>query len=245
MEIYADIDECNARLARQCTPDLVREVTAFSGIGGELVAALANQPAVLFRHLATPSREMERFLGIATRLERSPLLMTYTDDWFKPAQNPYKLRLGKLRIDGRAGSYRNVTVIQFADSVNARLRDIRCNDGTPLARFHAELASQILPPFPVIDMNGFMAGEPRANYQRIFALFTCMGILVESYVRESYEAPFINEVIQPAFEATVERFGCGPIITWLLPIGSELDPCWESLPPAALDPALAASRMRD
>ena len=195
----------------------------------------------MFRHLATPSRETERFLEIAARLERNSLLMTYTDDWFTPAQNPYKRRLGKLRVEGRAGSYTNVSVISFAESVNARLRDIRCVDGTPLVQFHANLARQLLPPFPVVDMNGFIAGEPRAYYERIFALFTCMGVLIESYVRESYEGPFIDDVVLPAFEATEERFGCRPIITRLLPIGSEIDPYWESLPQAALDPALVAS----
>lgn len=230
MEIYTDADDCNGRITSQTCPELVDEVIAFSGIDGALNAALAERPAVMFRHLATPSRETERFLEIAARLERNSLLMTYTDDWFTPAQNPYKRRLGKLRVEGRAGSYTNVSVISFAESVNARLRDIRCVDGTPLVQFHANLARQLLPPFPVVDMNGFIAGEPRAYYERIFALFTCMGVLIESYVRESYEGPFIDDVVLPAFEATEERFGCRPIITRLLPIGSEIDPYWESLP---------------
>lgn len=241
MEIYTDVDDCNDRIEAQTCPALVNEVKAFSGLDSALSAALAERPAILFRHLATPSRETERFLEIAGHLERSALLMTYTDDWFTPAQNPYKRRLGKLRIESHAGSYTNVSVISFGESVNARLRDIRCVDGTPLVQFHSTLASEILPPFPVVDMNGFMSGEPRAYYERIFALFTCMGVLVESYVRESYEGPFIDDIILPAFEATQERFGCRPIITRLLPIGSEIDPYWESLPQAALDPALVAS----
>ena len=241
MEIYTDADDCNARLNFQASPKLVDEVLAFSKINGALNAAMANRPAVMFRHLATPSKETERFLETASRLGRSPLLMTYTNDWFTPAQNPYKRRLGKVRVESQAGRYTNVSVISFGESVNLRLRDIRCIDGTSLVQFHANLARQLLPQFTVIDMNGFIAGEPRAYYERIFALFTCMGVLIESYVRESYEGPFIDDVVLPAFEATQERFGCRPIITRLLPIGSEIDPYWESLPQAALDPALVAS----
>ena len=241
LEIYTDVNECNTRLESQACPELCNEVSAFSGIGEELTTNLADQPAVLFRHLATPSRETERFLEIALRLDRNPLLMTYTDDRFTPAQNPYKKRLAKVRVQGLEGKYTNVSVISFSDSVNTRLKDIRCVDGTSLVQFHGRLARQLLPPFPVLDMNGFMGDEPRAYYERIFAMFTCMGILVESYVRESYESPFIDDVVLPAFQATIARFGCRPIITRLLPIGSELDPYWESLPPTALESALTAS----
>ena len=120
MEIYTDVDDCNGRIESQTCPEFVAEVIAFSGIDGALNAALGERPAVMFRHLATPSNETERFLEIATCLERSPLLMTYTDDLFTPAQNPYKRRLGKLRVEGRAGSYTNVSVIAFGESVNSR-----------------------------------------------------------------------------------------------------------------------------
>lgn len=65
MEIYTDFEDCNSRLESQTSPQLVEEVKAFSGLDGALNAALAHQPAVLFRHLATPSRETERFLEIA------------------------------------------------------------------------------------------------------------------------------------------------------------------------------------
>ena len=241
MHLYTVRDECKTLLESQSSPELVEEIAKFTGIDGALKAALAPAPAVLFRHIATASRETERFLEIADELGCSPLLMTYSDDRFTPAQNPYKLRLGKPRVEHRSGHFTNVSLIPFTESVGARLRDIRCLDGKSLVQFHGDLAKMILPQFSVVDMNGFIAGEPRVYYERIFALFTCMGIFVESYVRESYEAPFIEQVVFPAFEATLERFGCRPVITRLLPDGSELDLYWESLPPAALEAALSAS----
>ena len=241
MHLYTVRDECKTLLQAQTSPELLEEVAKFTRLGHSLKATLAPPPAVLFRHIATASRETERFLEIADDLGCSPLLMTYSDDRFTPAQNPYKLRLGKPRVEHRSGQFTNVSLIPVTESVGARLRDICCVDGTSLVQFHGDLAKKVLSRFSVVDMNEFINGEPRAYYEQIFALFTCFGILVESYVRESYEAPFIEKVIFPAFDATIERFGCRPIITRLLPDGSELDPYWESLPPEALEAALTAS----
>jgi len=242
--IYTELRLCSA--AASALPDhaLEKEVIRFARIPPDLLVRLANRPLVLGRQVATPMRETAHFFELAERLERPPLIMTMPKDRFTPAVNGWKRGLAKLALETRH-NIRYATVVDFQKADNRSFCDIRCIDGTPFLQLHGELLVSALGPRAVqaaIDATGFFRGESGLErYQRFFSLFTCFGVLAESYVFAGSESRLLEEAVLPAFEHTIKRFGRSPVIARLLPEGEESDPRWDRYPACVLPRALCAA----
>lgn len=238
--LYTDWELCIGDRGER-DPELVREIVQFARIPSGLLERLLTRPLVLGRQVATLTSETTRFLELARRLKRPPLMMTMTDDRFTPAVNEWKRRIVKLQIEGRHQT-RNVTLVPFQRAEMLRFREICCTDGTPLVKFHLDMIRDVLGAdavAAVYDASAFFAScSLIERYERFFALFTCLGVLAESYVPAGAERALVETAVLPAFERTIARFGCRPRIVRLLPEGDELHPRWDRYPASMLAPAL-------
>jgi len=246
--LYTPIDQLRFRQSAEL---LVREVIQFARPSPEILARLANQPLVLWRAVATPNHELSRYLALVRAAGSSPLILETRQDWFTPAINPSKRALVKLPVvvgQDRHGAprVRSVKVAPLFLPGKRRIADVTCFDGTSLIAFHHDLCRLVTvfePLARVMDARLLDGGDrPKAAYERAFALFTCMGGLVESFVWEGPEKAFTEDVVLPAFEATIRRFGVKPRIVRLLPDGTEADPFWESYPAEVMPFAQHAAR---
>jgi hypothetical protein len=235
---------------KQRTRRLTREVLRFLRPLPRALPLLQSRPLLLFRALATPNFETLRFLDLARCAGRPPLILELRDDWFTPTVNLSKRRLGKLRIYRTAASSaksatRSVSVVSFNERGRQRISDLRCGDGTPFIDMHHGMLSAVTGDElsgRVIDIANLCRSDaPRSHYERIFALCTCFGVLAETFSLSGAEGAFTAEVVLPAFEATVARFGARPAVTELLPNGSATDPHWESYPASVLPRARQAA----
>lgn len=252
--LYTPLASLAALHDEQATPHLIQEVLSFSRPRPQALQLLRSRPLLLFRALATPNFETLRFLDLARRVGHPPLILELRDDWFTPTVNLSKRRLGKLRIcraiDGSgAGATRSVSVVSFNEPGRQRISDLRCGDGTPFIDMHHSMLSAIAGDElsgRVIDIASLCNPDgPRSCYERIFALCTCFGALAETFSLSGSEGAFTGQVVLPAFEATIARFGVRPAVVELLPNGSVPDPHWESYPAPVLPLALqAAGRQR-
>lgn len=251
--LYTPLASLAALHDEQSTHRLFREVLSFSRPQPRTLLLLRSRPLLLFRALATPNFETLRFLDLAKRVGRSPLILELRDDWFTPTVNLSKRRLGKLRIyrtadSSGAGATRSVSVVSFNERGRQRISDLRCGDGSSFIDMHhrmlsavagEELSGRVI----CVKSLGHSDG-PRSHYERIFALCTCFGALAETFSLSDPEGAFTAEVVLPAFEATIARFGAQPAIVELLPHGSASDPHWESYPASILPLALQAAGRR-
>lgn len=251
--LYTPLASLAALHDEQTTRHLIREVLGFSRPRPRALQLLRSRPLLLFRALATPNFETLRFLDLAQRAGRPPLILELRNDWFTPTVNLSKRRLGKLRIyraadNSGAGATRSVAVVSFNERGRQRISDLRCGDGTPFIDMHHGMLSAVAGEElsgRVIDIASLgHADGPRSHYERVFALCTCFGALAETFSLSGPEGAFTAEVVLPAFEMTVARFGARPAVTGLLPNGSASDPHWESYPASILPLALQAAGRR-
>jgi hypothetical protein len=244
--LYTPLADVDRMQADQRTEDLIAEVLAFARAPATLTWLLCSHPLVLSRHVATANFEALRFLELARACGRSPLILEWPHDWFAYAVNASKRQLAKLPIEvaGQASKVRNVRVTRFTPD-RRRLCDLSCIDGTSLVNFHHGLLAAVAGPTilnRVVNATAFYEADlPRSHYERLFALMTCMGVLADSYPLHGPEERFTEEVVAPAFEATVRRFGARPIVVRLLPAETECETFWEWYPPGVLRPALQAA----
>jgi hypothetical protein len=250
-DIYLPAPEIPQALERPGSRDLVREVLRFVRPPSSLVLRLLTQPLILFRHIATPNLEQLRFLAMAKSAVRPALILEMPNDWFTPTVNASKRRLGKLTIqrapmEGRSSGVRSIEIVSFNQRGRHRLRELVCHDGTPLVSFHHQMLGSVAGEQAleqVIDNTDFHESDaPRVHYERLFALTTCLGLLVESFATSGAERAFTEQVILPAIEASSRRFGVKPRIVRLLPVETEADPFWESYPPEVMPFARQAAR---
>lgn len=250
-DVYLPAPEISQALERPSGSDLVREVLRFARPPSSLVLRLLVQPLILFRHIATPNLEQLRFLAMANSAVRPALILEMPNDWFSPTVNASKRRLGKLMVqrassEGRLNSVRSIEIVSFNQRGRHRLRDVVCHDGTSLVSFHHQIFKSIAGEHvlaQVIDNTDFHGCDTtKVHYERLFALTTCLGLLVESFAESGPERAFTEEVILPAIETTTRRFGVRPRIVRLLPVGAETDPIWESYPAEVMPPAREAAR---
>ncbi|MDQ0466237.1 hypothetical protein QO010_004030 [Caulobacter ginsengisoli] len=251
--LYTPLASLAALHNEQSTRRLIREVLSFSRPQPRALQLLRARPLLLFRALATPNFETLRFLDLARRVGRPPLILELRDDWFTPTVNLSKRRLGKLRIyrtadNSAAGATRSVSVVSFNERGRQRISDMICGDGTPFIDMHHGMLSAVGGEElsgRVIDIASLCQSDgPRSHYERIFAFCTCFGALAETFSLSGPEGAFTTEVVLPAFEATIARFGARPAVTELLPHGSATDPHWESYPASILPLALKAAGRR-
>ena len=252
-DLYTPLASLAALHDEQATCPLIREVLRFSRLRPRALQLLRARPLVLFRALATPNFETLRFLDLARRAGRPPLILELRNDWFTPTVNLSKRRLGKLRIYRTADSpetdaTRSVSVVSFNEGGRQRISDLTCFDGTPLTDLHHAMLSAVTSAETsgqVIDIENLCHVDGnRSRYEQIFALCACFGALAETFSLLGAEAAFTADVVLPAVEAIITRFGARPAVTELLPCGSAADPHWESYPAAVLPLALQAAGRR-
>lgn len=245
-DIYECLLRCRADREHATEPKLEAEVLRFSGLSPAMAEAFAKGPLVLSRAVATPNREMLRFLRLARIAGRPPLVATIPQDRFTPAQNPTKRRLAKLPVATRHDGIRYATIAPFQEMDGLSFNEMRCLDGTPFLELHGELMQSAIEPKcspAVSDLTGFWGeGGAREYYPRFLALFTCFGVLADSPAVYGYERSFTEEVILPAIAEVTARFGKAPRIVRLLPPGEELDAAWEHYPNSVMQRALLAAR---
>lgn len=245
MGIYVEAETCVETLARQENRKLVNEAVAFSRAKPEMVQVLGPRVGVLARQIVSPTVEAIAFVKKTEALGLSPLFATYRNDLFKPSLNAAKRRLGKLRVNVRQSQFRNIGVVDFKHFEHRPIRDVRTRGGLTLEDFHLRAWQAEFGEFPstVLDFSDFYGTDrPGVYYERLFALFTCMGILFENYQMDGDERRFTEGVVLPAYEATVRRFGCPPVIVRIIPDGEEALDQWDTLPASTLPLALAEVR---
>ncbi len=246
IDVYECLLRCRACLDPAPDMQLEAEVLRFSGLSPEMAVAFVKRPLVLFRAVATPNREMMRFLRLAGIAGRMPLLATIPQDRFSPTVNPAKRRLAKLPVAKQNGDMGYVNVVSFDDMDGRRFTDMRCLDGTPFLDMHNELMQIAIGPqhCPMtLDLTEFLGDQgSREYYPRFLSLFTCFAVLAECYPSFGIERSFTEEVFLPAFEQVTVRFGIAPRIARLLPPGDELAPSWEFYPDTLKERALRATR---
>lgn len=248
--IYTPLDEAVIRERWPCRGSLAREVLCFAKLPINMVLFFERQPLVLWRYVASPNFEMLRFLHLAEVVRRPPLIMEMPFDRFTPTINRSKRYLAKLPVRVRSdkpdtSSLRSVRITDFDTSQRRRFGEMQCLNGTPFRAFHHDLCRQIIGPAfqqNIVDAPVFEGEAPQLYYERLFALFTCFGVLAENFVLDGSEGAFTEDVVIPAFEATVRRFGAKPMIVQLLPRESESASYWDSYPAEILPFALAAAR---
>jgi len=251
LPLYIPLEAAEQAQQRQRSAALMRETVRFARPPRELVVRLAAHPLVLNRHVATPNQETVRFLDMAKEAKRPALILEMPADGFTPSLNRTKRNLARLpimlRID-RPG-HRRVRVVDFGAMEGKPLAEVDCLDGRPLLQLHHELFERAFGPgaaCAAIDLSNFYRGcPPQLAYERLFALFTCCGVLADNYPLSGFEASFTERVVLPAFESTVQRFGASPIIVRLLPVESEADESWEWYPPEILGEARVAAAYRE
>lgn len=212
------------------------------GTGNMLECYLAPRPyAVLFRHVATPNFELERFVALAYSVNLTPLVFEFPQDKFVTC-NPAKHALARMSFyagTGRNGGPRN-RVLTIADVVAADrmpLCQITTTFGQKLIPFHHELlrSQPGLHDLEIVDGSPFFLAHPggaRHYYPEVFRLFIRHAILFESFLFTPPDQQFTTEIAIPAFNAVNERHGCHPLICRLDPPETEGDSYWYHYPDA-------------
>ncbi len=222
--LYTELDIACIEIQKRWTDGRLRkEISSFIG---DIPKCFKTQPkAVLFRNIVTPDHEFERFISLTEKTSLVPLAIEYTNDKFS-TRNQDKIGLIKMPIFEKRNKHQEAVfqykiIANIQENDNKKFSEIRTKSGEHLVSFHHNLLKQSSPAdlecFDLstwIDING---NQPREYYKKFFAFFLCHAILFESYVTNSDEALFENEVILPAFYFIEKKFGIKPLITPLLP----------------------------
>lgn len=197
--------------------------------------------ALLFRQLATPTHEILLFLKRAEELGLKPLILEYHGDKFVSAKNRYKRGLGKLPVfhytDSREHDVVQFhTIFDFNAYTGESLSDIECANGERLVDFHHKLLKAIsgLNPASIcVDGTSWFkkkGGVAEEYYKSLMLLCVRDFIMFENYEQTNHLAPFMQEVILPAFQLIEKEYGVRPLITRLLPEDEELRMYWDAYP---------------
>ena len=196
---------------------------------------------VLFRHIATPNHEINRFISLGDALESlQTLILEYSEDKFND-RNEAKYFLGKLRFHkGHSGDghaiFENLNIMNFNESGNLPLSRVLTHWGQGLVNLHHELFDNCYKDrvnISVSDLSEWLhtCGASARNYYKPFlTLFLRDAILFENFLVEAKEKSFIQQVILPAFLEIEEEIGYKPLIVPLAPTEIETDHFWYSYP---------------
>ena len=195
---------------------------------------------VLFRHIATPNHETSRFAMAADIFsDLHPMILEYTRDKFND-RNEWKHFAGKLRF--HKGRDRNnqpiveqMNIINFNDSNNLPISEVKTHWGQSLVDFHHGLFTKVFPHladnyFDLSDWLHAVGPTAKEYYRNFFKIFVRDGILFENFLVEGKEASFSQAVVVPAFRAVMQETGCRPLIVQLEPTEMETDQFWYSHP---------------
>jgi hypothetical protein len=208
--------------------------------GNMLERHFALRPyAVLFRHVATPNFELERFVALASSANLTPLILEFPQDKFVTC-NPAKLALARMSFYaglGRNGGPRNrVLTITDVDAADRRsLCQVTTNSGRELVPFHHTLlrSRPELRDLEIVDGSPFLlahSGGAPHYYPEVFTLFVRHAILFESFLFTPSDQQFTTQIAIPAFNAVSKRHGCHPLICRLDPPETEGNSYWYHYP---------------
>lgn len=228
--------------ARREDPVLTERVREALGKESEVLTYRKKQPqALLFRQLATPTHEILLFLKKAAELNLEPLILEYHADKFVSARNRYKRGLGKLPVFHYTDSKGHDavtfhTIFDFNAYTGESFVDIECTSGEGLIHFHHRLLKQVTGiDSKEICIDGTQwfkkkGGAAIKYYKALMILCIRDFIMFENYEQTHHLAPFMREVIVPAFHEVWEEFGVRPLITRLLPREEETRMYWDAYP---------------
>jgi len=193
---------------------------------------------VLFRHIATPNYEIQRFLICADALDMlQPLILEYTNDRFNN-RNEMKFVLGKIPFHKGFNKHGDPLVerhniIDINASNNQPISSVETVWGQRLVDFHHEMFEHS---FPHLKENVFDLSEwlhhfgPSAKdyYKGFLALFLKDAILFENFLVDGKEFEFTKDVIMPLFIEIEKECGLRPLVVALEPTHIEGDQFWIS-----------------
>jgi hypothetical protein len=194
---------------------------------------------VLFRQVATPNFELERFVALASAAALIPLVLEFHQDKFV-TRNAIKYSLARMGFyagTGRRGGPR-VRVLSVAELPAADGR-LLCHTvtrwGQKLVPFHHELllSQPALRGIELFDASGWFlshTGGAKAYYANFLSLFAAHAVLFESFLYSPEERQFTSEVVIPAFDAASARQGYRPLVCRLDPADREGLPYWLQYP---------------
>lgn len=192
--------------------------------------------ALLFRHVATPSLEMFRFLDLVDGTDLMPVITEFSEDKYV-TQNPLKRALARMGFQ-QGYNCHGQPLVEFVNVLNDNqqgrsLGDLQTFWGQCLFDFHHELLAHALNGgrHPVIfdcsPQHAHVDGTASAYY-REFLLRNCLAdcILFDDFLLEGKELSFTRDVVIPAFEAVTAEFGFKPLIVRLSSSEEEDSPHW-------------------
>jgi hypothetical protein len=238
--VYTPWEEALDEIARRDSdPDLRSYVEKILPQGVPPIME-GKKSMVLFRHVATPNYEVNRFVMAADSLHQlQPLILEYTADKFNN-RNEWKYFLGKMAFykgtahDG-TNIFENQVIIDFNACSNQPLHSLATHWGQNLVEFHHGLFENAFPTLKgsVHDVSAWLhtTGTSAAEYYKAFlSLFLRDAILFENFMIDTKEYNFTKDVIMPAFLELYEESGVKPLIVALEPTHLESDQFWMAHP---------------
>jgi hypothetical protein len=194
---------------------------------------VGKKSIVLFRHIATPNYEVNRFIACAdTFTDFEPQILEYTEDLFND-RNQWKYFLGKLRFQrgmGKNGEriFENVNIINFNESNNKKISSVVTHWGQSLVDFHHEMFKARFKDFTHVpsDISHWLhkyGMSSREYYKPFLTMFLRDGILFDNIRLDVKERKFTETIILPLMCEIEEESGYKPLIVTLAPTKLEAD----------------------
>lgn len=194
--------------------------------------------AVLFRHMATPNFEAQRFSDLVSGTpDLHPVILEYLKDKFTN-RNGWKFKIAKLRFLvglSKSGTdiVHNQTIIDINASNFKPIYSIKTYWGENLFDFHHRWFDESVKDFrgEYMDISGWLAniGPSAKNYYKAFlALFLKYGVLFDYFLLHGEEEVFTKEIVLPALIELQKETGYKPLIVRLQPSESEGSDYWLS-----------------
>ncbi len=231
--LYTPLDEAVAVLRS-------RRAASILSIDSALERHLSARPyAVLFRQVATPNFELERFVSLASSGGLTPLVVEFTADRFS-SSNELKRALACLSFpDGPQSAVDStvsaLTIIRIAASNGIAFRDVATLWLQPLVEFHHELlfARSDLRAVELFEGSGWFSSHGKKAlhyYAPLFSLFLDHAILFEDFLLTSSELKFTSDLVVPAFELVCSLQGRKPLICRIGSCDVAESPAWFHYP---------------
>lgn len=238
--VYTPWREAVAELRRRRKdPKLAKRVRKLLPHG--VPAPLKDAPClVLFRHIATPNYEINRFMACADSItDFKTLILEYGEDKFID-RNQGKYYLGKMRFYRGLNKHgdpvhENIGVIDFNASNTKPINTLKTKWDDDFVEFHHNLFDNHFPEFTHVrhDISSWLHkhGERAGDYYKSFlSLFVRDGILFENFLLDKRERGFTEKIILPTLLEIERETGYKPLIVTMAPTTMEEDAFWYSYP---------------
>ncbi len=238
--IYTDLDTAVQELAARKNDAALAAYVDKVIPGGPPDILRERACGVLFRHMATPNFEAQRFWKLASAVpELHPVILEYSKDMFTN-RNGWKFAIAKLCFDKglnklREGIVQYQTIIDINAANFKPIRSVETHWGENLFAFHHRFFKECMKDFAGehVDISDWLASigpSARDYYKTFLALFLRDGILFEYFLLKGEEEPFTKEIILPSLLDLERESGYKPLIVRLQPRESEGSSYWLSYP---------------